>query len=253
MSERKVAGFCEDNCKFEVYTKEEIISLFEYVIANNALPEGIINGGSVTSALAAVNAIVEQNKGAALKFFVGTQTEWDAYTGDKTNMHPFLSDDATIRNLTNRVTTLEQNVESLDKTVNDICAGTVGDIIIPHKRLLWNNTIKVEEDEKTIFESTTDLTGKTLEIIWTQISFFPEKVFKSQFHILYTPQSLPIVVEVGYNTNYQQVYTGNVIFYHREGNKITGKAYMQGFMLPDNTIIEMSYNIKVLAIYEVIE
>ena len=125
MSDRIVAGFCDDNCKFEVYTREEIIGLLEYVIANNALPSDLIVDGNIDSStnLAAVNAIVEQNKGTALKIWVGTQAEFDAYTGDKTNLYAIISDDQTLQNLLNKLVTVENNIASFEKTINSICDG----------------------------------------------------------------------------------------------------------------------------------
>ena len=113
---KEVYGFCRDNCRYPVFTKEEVIGLLKYVLEHNELPPDIVDGNyDSTQGLVAVNSVVDQNKGTAIKFFVGTQAEYDAYAGDKTNLFAIISDDKTKQNIFN---TLSQHTTIINEIIN---------------------------------------------------------------------------------------------------------------------------------------
>ena len=122
---RIVYGFCDDHCKYPVYTKEEVIGLLEYVIANNALPSDLIVDGVINNdtKLAAVNAIVEQNSGKAINLWVGTQAEYDAYTGDKRNLFAIISDDPTKKEIEATLSRHETSLLNTNLVVQNIVDG----------------------------------------------------------------------------------------------------------------------------------
>ena len=124
----------------------------EYVIEHNALPSDIVDGNyDSTQGLVAVNSVVEQNKGKALKFFVGTQAEYDAYAGDKTNLFAVISDDTTKQSI---IDTLSQHTKSINGIIDGSISVNkingveitkdengvlrVGDTIIPQRKLLFD-------------------------------------------------------------------------------------------------------------------
>ena len=169
-----VYGFCQDNCKYPVYTKEDVIGLLQYVIEHNELPSDIVNGNyDSTQGLVAVNSVVEQNKGKAMQFFLGTQAEYDAYTGDKTNLFSVITDDQTKKSI---MDTLSQHASSINgmidgkisvnkasnaNKINDIEITKdeygvlrVGDTIIPQKKLLWSGEKSIGDDGQVILGET---------------------------------------------------------------------------------------------------
>jgi hypothetical protein len=66
--ERKYFVLCRDNCKFESLTKEQIFAAIAEATGNT--PTGVDD--------AFITKLVEQNKNAAMRFWVGTQTEYNA-------------------------------------------------------------------------------------------------------------------------------------------------------------------------------
>lgn len=84
-----VYGYCDAKCKHRVMNVGQVISLIQEMAAN---------GWEVPASYApitAVNAIIEQNKGVSVGLFIGTQSEWDDWTGDKTVTYPLITDSVT--------------------------------------------------------------------------------------------------------------------------------------------------------------
>lgn len=72
MSEqRNVWGFCDDNCKFLVYTREEVLSLLQQAINDGTLL-------NIDPTYAAIKAIVDGNGGDNITFWTGTEAEFNA-------------------------------------------------------------------------------------------------------------------------------------------------------------------------------
>lgn len=71
MSERIVYGFCDDNCKFPVYTREEVLSLLQQAINDGSLL-------NIDAEYAAIQKIVDGNGGDNITFWTGTEAEFNA-------------------------------------------------------------------------------------------------------------------------------------------------------------------------------
>jgi hypothetical protein len=129
--------YCDDHCKYQTFTAEQIVGLLEYVIENNALPSDLIVDGNIDSStqISAVNSIVEQNHNKSLKIWVGTQAEYDAYTGDKTNLFAIISDD----------TTKQEIIDAVNKNTNDIA-----------KILDGTSPVSVKKNDGTMVQITED-------------------------------------------------------------------------------------------------
>lgn len=83
----KIYGMCGANCKHQVLSIGQVISLIQEMAKNEfQVPTGFIPS-------TAVNLVVEQNKGKAISLFVGTQAEWNAWKGNKQNVIRILLDD----------------------------------------------------------------------------------------------------------------------------------------------------------------
>lgn len=76
MSDRKYYVFCEDNCKFESMTKEEIIAAIAEATGNT--PTNIDD--------AFITKLKELNRGAGIKFWIGTQAEYNAIENPEANV-----------------------------------------------------------------------------------------------------------------------------------------------------------------------
>lgn len=71
MSEqRNVYGFCDDNCKFLVYTREETLSLLQQAINDGSLQ-------NVDPEFAAIKKIIDSNGGENIVFWTGTESQFN--------------------------------------------------------------------------------------------------------------------------------------------------------------------------------
>lgn len=156
----KIYGLCGANCKHQVLSIGQTISLIQEMAKSGfEVPTGFIPS-------TAVNSVVEQNKGSAMSIFVGTQKEWNDWTGDKTNVVAALIDDPTTAKILQMlsdfstvktyVTGLEngsnkakkaENADNADNStkVNNLEIKQdengvlkIGDIIIPQKKLIYS-------------------------------------------------------------------------------------------------------------------
>ena len=66
-----VYGVCDNNCKHPVYTREEVLSLLQQAINNGSLL-------NIDADYAAIKQIVSDNGGANVKFWTGTEAEFNA-------------------------------------------------------------------------------------------------------------------------------------------------------------------------------
>ena len=69
--ERTVYGLCENNCRFPVYTREEVLSLLQQAINDGNLL-------NVDPTLAAIKKVLDINGGADVVFWTGTEAEFNA-------------------------------------------------------------------------------------------------------------------------------------------------------------------------------
>lgn len=192
---RIVYGFCQNNCKYEVFTKEDVIGLLQYVLENNALPSDLIIDGEINSAtsLSAVNSIVDQNTGDPLKLWVGTQAQWDSYQY-KDNTFAIISDDKTLESIMSKLGALESASSSLDNRITQLLNGEIvlsnvtnattvngieftqdesgvlkaGEEIICKQKLLWSGSVNVSSTSLVqVFSSAETLINKKLKILFS--------------------------------------------------------------------------------------
>lgn len=76
MPNRKYFVICEDNCKFESMTKEQIIAAITQAVNDGNV--GDIDAGFITT-------VKEQNAGKGLTFWIGTTAEYNAIPDDDKN------------------------------------------------------------------------------------------------------------------------------------------------------------------------
>lgn len=112
----KVYVICDQNCKFEGMTKEQI-----YTAIIQAVNEGTISDIDV-----GFIQTIKTINGTPLKFFVGTQYEYDILSAaDKENLFAIITNDATRESILAAVESLQENVESLHARVDGMEKGTV--------------------------------------------------------------------------------------------------------------------------------
>lgn len=83
-NERNYYVLSENNCKFESFTKEQILSAIQQAVNSGEIKN--VDTGFVTK-------IKEQNKNAGLMFWVGTQAEYNALENKKNNCLYIITDD----------------------------------------------------------------------------------------------------------------------------------------------------------------
>lgn len=119
MSELIVYGFCEANCKHRVLTLDQTVELIQEMASSGfQVPEGYIPK-------TAVNAIIDQNTGKELAVFVGTQEEYNLWNGDKENVFAIITDDTTLKQLRERLSSVEANASVITKTIENILDGSI--------------------------------------------------------------------------------------------------------------------------------
>ena len=94
MSEPKFFCICEDNCKYETMTKEQILTAIAQAIAE----------GKVSNADAGfITKVKETNGGSYVTFWVGTQAEYNALPSIKNNCLYIISDETSKADIDKRL------------------------------------------------------------------------------------------------------------------------------------------------------
>lgn len=106
MAERKYFVLCENNCKFESMTKEQILSAIKQAVETGEIKD--VDAGFVTK-------LKEQNKGANLTFWIGTTAEYNEIETKTENCFYILTDDTTGNDLKLEIKSLKARVESCEK------------------------------------------------------------------------------------------------------------------------------------------
>lgn len=108
MSERNYWVICDDGCKFPAMTKEQILTAIEQAVEEGAIRD--VDTGFVTT--------IKTINGTPLKFFVGTQSEYDVLTdAEKANLFAVISNDTALASI-------KAAIMSLEYTVNGLTNGT---------------------------------------------------------------------------------------------------------------------------------
>lgn len=105
--------FNGDDCAFESLTKEQI-----YDLIANSIQQGELVGVDADKPF--VTKIKEQNKGAALKFWVGTQAEFNAIQTKEQNCFYIISDSTAQEDIENTLAELEQKANATEPILNAV-------------------------------------------------------------------------------------------------------------------------------------
>lgn len=113
--DRKYYVLCEDNCRFESMTKEQILAAIIQAVEGGSV--GDVDTGFVTK-------IVEQNQRQTVTFWVGTQAQYNAITEKTKNCLYIITDETTCDDIENAIVALQESVSSLTAEVSSLTAGT---------------------------------------------------------------------------------------------------------------------------------
>ena len=98
MATPTVYVICDQNCKYEGMTKEQILTAIAQALETGEISD--VDTGFVTT--------IKTISGTPLRFFVGTQSEYDALSeDDKKNLFAIISNDTTKEGLLNSLATLQ--------------------------------------------------------------------------------------------------------------------------------------------------
>lgn len=165
MSEaRRFFVFCEDNCKFEGMTKEQIITAIAE--ATGKTPQDID--------AAFITKIKEQNADKPVKVWVGTQAEYNALQSIDADTLYFFDDDE-LANIEESLANAQESIENIisgetvvgkAKNANNAAnAGKVnnleitrdengvlkiGDIVIPQRKKLWSGEVSSDSGDASV-------------------------------------------------------------------------------------------------------
>ena len=103
-NERTWNVISDDNCKAESMTKEQIIAAIVQYMETGEITD--VDTGFITT-------LKEQNRGIGLKFWVGTQAEYNALATHEPNCFYIIADDTTVDDLEEAVGNLQDAVEEI--------------------------------------------------------------------------------------------------------------------------------------------
>ena len=103
--ERKYYCFCEDNCKFETMTKEQILAAIAQAIATGNVGE--CDTGFITK-------VKETNGGSCITFWVGTNAQYNALATKEKNCVYIISDDVFTEDLHKVIFQLQESVATAE-------------------------------------------------------------------------------------------------------------------------------------------
>lgn len=97
---------CDNNCKFEGMTKEQILTAISQAVESGEIKD--VDAGFIST--------IKTINGVPLKFFVGDQSAYDALTDDeKNNLFALITNDATKEGFIEAIEYLKSSVETLEK------------------------------------------------------------------------------------------------------------------------------------------
>ena len=102
---------CDNNCKFESMTKEQILAAIMQAVNEGTI--GNVDGGFITT--------VKTVNGLPLRFFVGEQAAYDALSEEeKKNLFALITNDTTKDGITEAIKTLQDDVGGLEKAIKTL-------------------------------------------------------------------------------------------------------------------------------------
>ena len=107
---------CDQNCKFEGMTKEQILTAIMQAVESGEIKD--VDAGFVTT--------IKTISGQPLKFFVGEQAAYDALTEEeKENLFAIITNDATLEGLRAAIKELQDRINNIEGFLNSIFNGSI--------------------------------------------------------------------------------------------------------------------------------
>lgn len=155
--ERNYYVLCDDNCRFEGMTKEQIIAAIAE--ATGETPTHIDD--------AFITKIKEKNANDPLMFWIGTSAQYNAISVKDSDTFYIVTDDDTDEHITLLAEAVEEmsgTVATVAQDVENIKGGSIGDEIICRKKLIWSGTVT---DPVTYINLSEAITyGDRIEVEW---------------------------------------------------------------------------------------
>lgn len=136
MSERKWYVRCETGCIAESMTKEQILTAISQAMTTGEI--GDVDTGFITR-------IKEQNNGAGLSFWVGTQAEYNALDPKLNNCFYIITDDTTADDINKAVADMQKTVEECERLSAE-AKGAVDKMNV----VLWEGKVEVVDEMEAI-------------------------------------------------------------------------------------------------------
>ncbi len=115
MSTPKFYVLCDQNCKYEGMSKEQILAAIVQAVEGGTIGE--VDTGFITT--------IKTITGTPLQFFVGTQAEYDALTAEqRKNLFAIITNDATKEGIYEAIKEYNENVVSLENWRDAITNGS---------------------------------------------------------------------------------------------------------------------------------
>ena len=171
MADRNYYVICEDGCRFEAMTKEQIIAAIAEATGNT--PTGIDN--------AFITKIKDLNAGGNLSFWVGTSAQYNAIAEKDPSVIYILTDESTLSDLALLVADMKKTLENhstqlngLTQTVttlNTSVSSLNTAVVKTYKRTSLSSTkvaipYNASLNPTNIYTSSSSLNGVMLEIHW---------------------------------------------------------------------------------------
>lgn len=137
MSDRKYYVRCESNCLYESMTKEQILAAIEQAVSTGEIKD--VDSGFITT-------LKELNKNTGLKFWVGTQADYNALEEIEENCFYIITDETSVRDIEASIEKLRIDLEGLSSN------------ILRYNKVFW------EGDTNNIATQTDDFYGDYKEI-----------------------------------------------------------------------------------------
>jgi hypothetical protein len=170
MSTPAVFVICDNNCKYEGMTKEQIYAAIVQAVNEGTIGE--IDTGFITT--------IKTVNGTPLRFFVGTQAEYDTLTDKiKQNLFAIITNDTNKEGLLSAISALQTNFSEFEKGIKK---GTV--IVMSASQLnnngtffarksIWKGSQNIAKESYVDLITTEDACNKYLVIETGEVRTYP--------------------------------------------------------------------------------
>ena len=114
MSEQNYYVIGDNNCKYISMTKEQILAAIEQILTTGEITD--VDTGFVTM-------IKDQNGGAGLKFWIGTNAEYNALTDKEESCFYIITDDTTNEDIDKAIAEVTEKIKTLESETGKIISG----------------------------------------------------------------------------------------------------------------------------------